>query len=384
MKAQGETYIGLMTGTSADGIDAVGLAIESDGRMHMVGHHTQVFAPELHHLLRTALAEPAGMRVTDMAELDHRLGHALADAALALIETDTMQGRQITAIASHGQTLHHRVEQTPRYTLQIGDPNIIVARTAITTVADFRRRDVALGGEGAPLVPLFHQAAFACDEATRVVVNIGGIANITTLAPGTDISGYDTGPGNTLMDAWCRREKLGAFDQNGERAGAGRVHAPLLQALLEDPYFSRAAPKSTGPEQFNLSWLDATTAKQADCAPLSHEDMLATLCELTAASICREVHYAFGTSSPTSAGGHARQLLVCGGGAHNATLMARVTALMDPIEVHTTDHAGIAPDWVEAAAFAWLASRTLSGLAGNCPAATGASASAVLGAVYPA
>ncbi len=377
-----ETYIGLMTGTSADSIDAVGLGIDAAGAMHIAACASRPFAPELHQMLRAALAQPTQLTVPAMAELDHALGHALADAAIALTRTEALQQRPIRAIASHGQTLHHRVDRNPRYTLQIGDPNIIAARTGITTVADFRRRDVALGGEGAPLVPLFHQAAFANASAARVVVNIGGIANVTVLVPGAVLSGFDTGPGNTLMDAWCRHAGLGAYDEDGAGARTGHVHTPLLEALLQHPYFSRIAPKSTGPEQFNLDWVVTTMAGVAGAGSLSHPDMLATLCELTAVSICDVARTTFNTPGQTVAGRQA-QLLVCGGGAHNATLLSRLRSLMDPVAVHTTDHVGIAPDWVEASAFAWLGSRTLAGLAGNCPSVTGANKGAVLGAVYP-
>jgi anhydro-N-acetylmuramic acid kinase len=236
-------------------------------------------------------------------------------------------------------------------------------------VADFRTPDMRAGGQGAPLVPAFHHAVFAARTA-RVVLNIGGIANVTILPDqhAERVTGFDTGPGNTLMDAWARRTLHAPLDSNGEFAASGTVVESLLAALLEDGYFSRDPPKSTGPEHFNLAWLEARAAVSA----LRPQDVQATLCELTAVSVASAIRrYAPGTAC----------VLVCGGGAHNRNLMRRLAARLEGIRVTTTREYGIDPDWVEAAAFAWLARQRLAGLPGNLPAVTGAREAVLLGEI---
>jgi anhydro-N-acetylmuramic acid kinase len=253
--------------------------------------------------------------------------------------------------------------------LQIGNPAIIAERTGITTVADFRRRDLAAGGQGAPLVPAFHEALFRSVERHRIVLNIGGIANITCLPshPDETVTGFDTGPGNCLMDAWVRQQTGQAMDENGHFAARGEVSPALLERLLADDYFRQPPPKSTGTDYFSLDWLTARLPAE----PIAAADVQATLLELTARSIAAAIDQ------------RTQQVLVCGGGVHNPLLMQRLDELL-PCPVVSTAVAGLSPDWVEAAAFAWLARQALAGQAGNLPAVTGAAGPRILGAIYPA
>jgi anhydro-N-acetylmuramic acid kinase len=255
--------------------------------------------------------------------------------------------------------------------MQIGDNNQIVAKTGVTVVGDFRRRDIALGGQGAPLVPAFHQALLAHPDERRMVLNIGGIANLSMLIPGRPVRGYDTGPGNMLMDAWIWRQRGKAYDKDAQWACEGKVIIPLLQTMLSDPYFAAPAPKSTGREYFNYGWLERQLAQFPALAP---QDVQATLVELTAISISEQVLLS----------GGCERLLVCGGGSRNPLVMARLAGLLPGTEVTTTDAAGISGDDMEALAFAWLAWRTVAGLPGNLPSVTGAREASVLGAIFPA
>jgi anhydro-N-acetylmuramic acid kinase len=253
--------------------------------------------------------------------------------------------------------------------LQIGDPNVIAARTGIATAADFRRIDIALGGQGAPLVPAFHSWRFGDPHEARVIVNIGGIANITVLAPTRATKGFDTGPGNTLLDLWIKRRRNERFDRDGRWAASGRVSDPLLAACLEEPFFAAPAPKSTGRELFHGAWLDGRLARVGE---LADADVQATLSELTGSTIAHAIR----AELP-----ECREVIVCGGGAHNGDLMQRLQRLTGA-RVTTTDAYGVPPDWVEGAAFAWLARARLRGLPGNVPSVTGARREAVLGGVY--
>ena len=318
-----------------------------------------------------AIRHPATTTVDDVGALDTLVGKAFRDAALALLVKAGRQASDIKAIGSHGQTLRHRPDDTPPFTIQVGDPATIAAGTGITTVADFRRQDLALGGQGAPLVPPFHDWLFGGSEASSVVANIGGIANITIL-PGNhgQVSGFDTGPGNTLMDAWILRQRGETFDAGGGWAATGTVNETLLERLLDDEYFSRSPPKSTGFEHFNLDWLAA-----ANIDDLDPGDVQATILELTARSL---------TDAISEAAPICTTLALCGGGVHNATLTARIQALLPSVEVVSTASRGLHPDWVEAAAFAWLARERLAGRPGNLPAVTGASQLSTLGAIYRA
>jgi anhydro-N-acetylmuramic acid kinase len=296
-----------------------------------------------------------------------------AQAAIALLQHADVSPDKVSAIGSHGQTIRHEPRAPFPYSLQIGNPNVIAEITGITTVADFRRYDIAAGGEGAPLVPAFHNEVFRSPDHDRVVVNIGGIANITLL-PGdrnSPVLGFDTGPGNVLMDGWCERHLGAVFDNDGQWCASGNIHAGLLDALSTHSYFDLEPPKSTGREDFNLQWLD-TILRETALSP-APQDVQATLCELTAWSISKAIHtYA----------SRAREVLVCGGGAHNRILMQSLKVHLQDIALHSTEQFGIPPDWVESAAFAWIAKQTLSGRPGNLPSVTGAKYSVVLGGIY--
>ncbi len=281
-----------------------------------------------------------------------------------------MDADTVNAIGSHGQTLRHAPMGEHPFTMQLGDANIIAERCGIDTVADFRRRDVAAGGQGAPLVPAFHAAVFSHAGEERAVLNIGGIANLTLLHRDGRVRGFDTGPGNGMMDAWCRKQLDKNFDANGEFAASGSVHGQLLQACLNDAWFDKAPPKSTGRDQFNLDWLQ--TKMQG--LVVSPADVQATLTALTAHTIARELKAAMPDC---------QRLLVCGGGSHNPVLMQHLRHLLANTEIQTTAEHGLHPDYVEAAAFAWLAKEALARRAGNLPAVTGAKSFRVLGVVYP-
>jgi anhydro-N-acetylmuramic acid kinase len=302
---------------------------------------------------------------------DAQAGDAFADATLALLATAGIGPAAVHAVGSHGQTVRHRPAATPPFTIQIGDPNRIAERTGITTVADFRRRDVAAGGQGAPLVPAFHAAAFREPGEDRAVLNVGGIANLTLLPAGADetIAGFDTGPGNCLMDAWVRTRLGVPFDEGGRLAAQGSVLPDLLHRLGDDPYLAAPPPKSTGPEHFSIEWLESrlTGAQSA-------VDVLATLTAFTAQTIAAALR----RSLPAC-----RRLIVCGGGTHNTSLVGLLRSALPSLAVESSAKHGVAPDWVEAIAFAWLASRTLERMPGNVPSVTGARRPVVLGAIYP-
>ncbi|MEB5920703.1 anhydro-N-acetylmuramic acid kinase [Franconibacter daqui] len=362
-------YIGVMSGTSLDGVDVVLAAIDE----RMVAQQASLTWPIPLALKQDILAICQGQTLTlsQLGQLDTRLGRLFADAVQALMTQERLKPEEVMAIGCHGQTVWHEPGGDAPHTLQVGDNNQIVARTGVTVVGDFRRRDIALGGQGAPLVPAFHHALLAHPVERRMVLNIGGIANLSLLFPEQPVRGYDTGPGNMLMDAWIWRQRGQAYDKDAQWASSGKVIIPLLQHMLSDPYFAQPAPKSTGREYFNYGWLE----RQLTHFPgLAAQDVQATLAELTATTIAEQVLL--------SGGGE--RLLVCGGGGRNPLLMNRLAGLLPGIEVATTDEMGISGDDMEALAFAWLAFRTLSGLPGNLPSVTGASQASVLGAIFPA
>lgn len=362
-------YIGVMSGTSLDGIDVVLAAIDE----HLVAQQASYTHPIPLAIKKEILAICQGQQLTlsQLGQLDNRLGKLFAQAVKALMDSQRLTYADVTAIGCHGQTVWHEPQGEAAHTLQIGDNNHIVALTGVTVVGDFRRRDMALGGQGAPLVPAFHHALLAHPTERRMVLNIGGIANLSLLIPGCAVKGYDTGPGNMLMDAWIWRQKGKPYDKNAEWACSGKVILPLLQQMLSDPYFAAPAPKSTGREYFNYGWLE----RHLSAFPgLNREDVQATVTELTAVTISEQVLLS----------GGCERLMVCGGGSRNPLLMARLGGLLPGIEVGTTDEAGISGDDMEALAFAWLAYRTMSGLPGNLPSVTGAREASVLGAIYPA
>ncbi|WP_260841574.1 anhydro-N-acetylmuramic acid kinase [Klebsiella aerogenes] len=362
-------FIGVMSGTSLDGVDVVLAAINEN----IVAQQASLSYPIPVNLKEDILAICQGQQLTlsQLGRLDTRLGRLFSDAVLALMRQQNLQPEDIVAIGCHGQTVWHEPTGDAPHTMQIGDNNQIAAHTGVTVVGDFRRRDMALGGQGAPLVPAFHQALLAHPVERRMVLNIGGIANLSLLVPGQPVRGYDTGPGNMLMDAWIWRQCGKPYDKDAQWASEGKVLLPLLQDMLSDPWFALPAPKSTGREYFNYGWLEKHLARYAN---LRGQDVQATLTELTAVTISEQVLLS----------GGCERLLVCGGGARSPLLMARLAALLPGTEVTTTDDAGISGDDMEALAFAWLAWRTLTGLPGNLPSVTGASEATILGAIYPA
>lgn len=363
-------YIGLISGTSMDGIDAALVSFDQS-TVSLVETRVHHYPPELRDRLIPAVREPKECSVDDVGELDRWIGECFRDAAVAILHDAGINSTDVRAIGSHGQTLRHQPGVLHPFTMQLGDPSVIATGTGITTIADFRRSDMALGGQGAPLTPLFHEWLFRKPDKNRVVLNIGGIANVTVLPAGSGcVTGFDTGPGNTLLDTWISQNRGESFDNDGAWAANGNADEDLLARLLADAYFKASPPKSTGFEYFNSGWLIRAGIDGIDAV-----DVQATLCDLTAISIATAIQtFAADTS----------EMFVCGGGLHNQELMRVLAASLPNLQLVSTAAIGLDPDWVEAAAFAWLAMRTLHGLPGNLPTVTGASRAAILGAIYPA
>lgn len=373
---QSSLYIGLMSGTSLDGID-VAIADFNAGQWSLVDTAYRPFPIDLRERLLT-LCTAASIDIDSLGHTDTELARLYAEAVLDALEKTGLSPRDIAAIGCHGQTIRHRpplpqgkhtLPQSPHYTLQIGDPNRIAELTGITTVADFRRRDLAAGGQGAPLVPAFHAYALYSTTEHRAVLNIGGIANLTLLSHGAEISGFDTGPGNTLMDAWAQQHFQQSCDQGGALAANGTADRMMLAHMLEDPYFQLPPPKSTGREYFNPQWLQ----KFLPSSHIDALDVLATLTHLTAHSIAVAIR----RFAPQT-----QRILVCGGGVHNGYLMKLLAELLAPCRIGSTREEGLDPDFVEATAFAWLAKQTLERKPGNLPSVTGANKAVILGGVY--
>lgn len=358
-----ELYIGLMSGTSIDGIDAA-LVDFSPSFPRLVDSYYLPYETVFRQSLLN-LCHPGENEINRLGEMDISLGKQFATAALHLLRKNQLSAKDISAIGCHGQTIRHHPAR--QFTLQIGDPNIIAAETGITTIADFRRRDIAYGGQGAPLVPAFHQAVFS-STVDRAIVNIGGIANVTFLPKERQTPfGFDTGPGNTLLDAWAETHLHAPRDDQGNWGRQGTLQKELLQSMLDDPFFKQPAPKSTGREYFNLAWLKRFFAENYQ--PV---DVQATLTELTATSILNAIRAHVLTG----------EILLCGGGIHNTFLVERLRALCDTHRIESTEKYGIHPDWVEAVAFAWLARQTCLKQPGNLTAVTGAKQASILGGVY--
>ena len=361
-------YLGLISGTSADSIDAA-LVRFDHGQPQLLASHAHPWPSELRQRMLALMQGEGTLDLDAFGRLDVEIAQHFANAALHLLQHTGTPVQDVRAIGSHGQTIRHRPSGTFPFTMQLGDPSVIAERCGIDVVADFRRADMAAGGQGAPLLPALHAMLLARPGHARVVLNLGGIANITVLAADASVRGFDTGPANGLLDAWCLRNRGETFDRDGRFAASGRVDASLLEAMLADRYFSLPPPKSTGREHFHLDWL----ASHARVSTLSPADVQATLLELTARSVAAAiVQYA-----PS-----AQDVLACGGGVHNGALMARLTELLAPRVLGSTADYGIDPDFLEATAFAWLARQRLLKLPGNLPAVTGARGSRVLGAVY--
>ncbi len=363
-------WVGLISGTSVDAIDAALVEINQE-RLELVHAYAEPFPADLKQAVINLTREGEN-EINLMGQLDVQLGELFAKTTLELLRQANIKPREIAAVGSHGQTIRHQPNVAYPFTLQVADPNIIVARTGITTVADFRRRDMALGGQGAPLVPAFHQAIFSDSKQIRVIVNIGGIANVTLLPKSQQqpILGFDTGPGNGLLDQWCQLHQGEHFDYEGRWGAQGQLNEALLSRLLDDPFFQLSAPKSTGREYFNLRWLHEHLSHFSDIAPV---DVQATLVELTARTIVAAVR---------KEALDAYEVILCGGGVHNLFLMQRLKALFAPFSLLRSETFGVHPDWVEAVAFAWFAYRTLNGYPSNVPSVTGASHSTVLGGIY--
>ena len=370
--------LGLMSGTSMDGAD--GVMVDFSGpQPRVVASASEAFPPEFRAEL-LALNTAGENELHRAAVAGNALAALYAKVVAALLATAERQGiaaGQVLAIGAHGQTVRHQPQTTasgPGYTLQLNNPALLAELTGIPVVADFRSRDVAAGGQGAPLVPAFHHGVFGRADATVAVLNIGGISNISVLPsqPGAPVLGFDCGPGNALMDAWCLQNTQQAFDAGGAWAATGRLLPALLSALMDEPYFAQPIPKSTGRDLFSLTWL---AAKLAPFQAERPEDIQYTLTEFTAkACITGASSYANDSES----------LIVCGGGAFNTHLLSRLQAGLPQMKVSTSDAHGLPPLEVEAAAFAWLARQTLKGLTGNIPSVTGARGPRVLGAIYPA
>ncbi|WP_319782717.1 anhydro-N-acetylmuramic acid kinase [Oceanisphaera sp. IT1-181] len=376
-----ELYIGIMSGTSLDGIDAVLMATNGQ-QAQLTASITRPFATALRQrLLDVANGTPVSAQ--HWGELDAQLGQAYADIVLQLLQESGTPANQVRAIGCHGQTVWHQPSGDLPFSLQLGDGNRVAALTGIIAINDFRRKDMALGGQGAPLVPAFHQQVLADAKQLRIVVNIGGIANITVLDPQHPVLGFDVGPGNMLLDAWCQQQWGQPFDKDAAFGLQGQVNTDLLARLLDEPWLALPAPKSTGRELFSPHWLAAHLQEhQAQFGVINALDVQATLTEFSARAIVDQVTgYATKPTAATQAM-PTGQLLVCGGGGHNPLLMQRLSALLPNWQVTTTNSAGVDMDAMEAMAFAWLAHQTLNGLPGNLPAVTGASQAAILGAIH--
>lgn len=365
-----QLYVGLMSGTSADAIDAV--LVDLQARPRLICHHSLPL-PSLIQQKVHSLSLPDANEIDRMGSLDRELGLLFAQAISNLLDECGVSASDIVAIGSHGQTIRHRPPGSPQgaFTLQIGDPNIIAEKTGITTIADFRRRDMAAGGQGAPLVPAFHQAIFKSSTQDRVIVNIGGMANITWLPAHGQTLGFDTGPGNVLMDYWTQKHRGKPYDANGEWAASGQINVGLLNILLADPFFTLPAPKSTGRESFNRNWLETGMSQLAQQPQPA--DVQATVLEVTAVSIGNSIE----RLSPNW-----KEIFICGGGAYNNQLIKRLQALLPNDIIATTSVLGVDPQWIEAMAFAWLAQQTINHRPGNLSAVTGAKREVILGGVY--
>ncbi len=362
----GQLYIGLMSGTSLDGVDCALVSVAGD-RPELQAAAFHAFPGVLRGEL-LALNSPGQDEVDRSARAAIAVTRSYAQAVADVLKSAGTDASRIEAIGCHGQTIRHRPEAG--YSVQIGSPALLAELCRITVVADFRSRDIAAGGQGAPLVPAFHAASFGSSTEHRVILNLGGIANVTDLPLTGAPTGFDTGPANLLLDGWAGRHRGVNYDDDGAWAATGRVQADLLAAMLQHEYFSRLPPKSTGRDQFNENWLDSLRPERFAC-----EDVQATLLALTAQSIGEAIAHHCNAASAVFA---------CGGGVRNGALMRALRQQLRGRALASTVELGIHPDWVEAAAFAWLAKRTMARQAGNLPAVTGARGPRILGAIYPA
>lgn len=363
-----ERYIGLMSGTSLDGVDAALIEISETGSLTTLATHYQPFCEGLQSNL-SHLARAEQWPVDLFARTELNLTQQYATCVLHMLESANISSSSIRAIGAHGQTIRHLPELGFSY--QLINPSLLAAETGIDVIADFRRADLARGGQGAPLLPSFHAELCRATDQARCLLNIGGIANLTSLSPDGTTVGFDTGPGNTLINAWCRLKFEKDYDDKGAIARQGKVQASLLRILLQDAYFLRPPPKSTGPERFNLTWLDEHLLRFGES--VSDLDMLCTLVELTAKT----------SADAIDTHSQAKDVLIFGGGIHNDYLLERLQAHLPSRRIGSTERLGIDPDFMEATAFGWLAHRLLHDQPGNLIAVTGASSPALLGGWYP-
>jgi anhydro-N-acetylmuramic acid kinase len=363
-------YIGLMTGTSMDAVDTVVVDIQPDRKTTLVASYEHPLASSLREKITDACVARKDS-AHDIATLDQELSELYAECIGSLLQQAGIASEHIKAIGSHGQTIRHCPDCQPPYTVQIGNAARLAEMTGITVINDFRQRDMAAGGQGAPLAPLFHHHLFSLAGKTIVCINLGGIANISILHADGSITGFDTGPANTLMDQWIMHHQQQRYDKDAVWARSGKIQPLLLDALLSEPWLSRQPPKSTGPELFNLQWLEQYLGEQE----ISPADVQRSLCEFSAISLTNAVNQ----YAPDAA-----SVVICGGGAYNPLLVERIKHHLGGIHMSDSKLTNIAPEWIEACLFGWLAYRTLNGLAGNVPAVTGARHEAVLGAIHPA
>ncbi|TYC61008.1 anhydro-N-acetylmuramic acid kinase [Marinobacter sp. BW6] len=364
-----EAWIGLMSGTSMDGIDAVLVSFQNN-TVQIHASHTIPYPDAIRHRLLAASQNQAAP--DEIGELDTLVGTLFAQAAAEVVQRSSFDRAIIRGIGSHGQTIRHQPSGKAPFSIQIGNPSVVSEATSITTVADFRRRDMAAGGQGAPLVPAFHKAFFGSKTENRCILNLGGIANITWLPAKADMSatGFDTGPANALMDAWCLAQTGLPFDSDGHWAREGSVNQELLDDMVSDAYFSKAPPKSTGKERFNLEWVKTLVNRHPD---IPAEDIQRTLLQLTVDSVVNQL--------PVT---EDLRVYVCGGGARNPLLMEELGKALPEARLSLTSELGVDPQMVEPVAFAWLAKQALEGKPGNLPEVTGAEGPRILGAIYPA
>jgi len=363
-----ELFIGLMSGTSLDGVDVALVTFNQAQQPKLLNTHFVAYPADLRKQI-LALQHPTTNELETTAQMGNTLARLYADAVNALLATAQVDACTITAIGCHGQTIRHRPELG--FTMQIGNAALLSELTGITVVSDFRSRDLAANGQGAPLVPAFHQDVFSSSAHDRAIINIGGIANITYLSTTGDVFGFDSGPGNMLLDAWIKQHLGLDYDADGQWASTGKTIEPLLTAMLNEPYFTAAPPKSTGRDLFNATWLNHYLT-QPDYAA---QDIARTLVALSAHSIANAVHQFCGSVD---------EIYLCGGGAKNKLLLSELQSLMGTTTIATTDQLGMGVDWVEAIAFAWLAKKCIAKETANLPQVTGAKGLRILGAIYQA
>ncbi|ACT47108.1 anhydro-N-acetylmuramic acid kinase [Methylotenera mobilis] len=363
-----ELFIGLMSGTSLDGVDVALVKFDHAQQLQLLKTHFVAYPVELRTQI-LALQHPTANELETTAQMGNTLAQLYADAVNALLANAQLNSSTITAIGCHGQTIRHRPELG--FTMQIGNAALLSELTGITVISDFRSRDIAAGGQGAPLVPAFHRDVFSHSTRNRAIINIGGIANITYLSTTGTVFGFDSGPGNMLLDAWIKQHLDLDYDADGQWASTGNTIKPLLASMLSEPYFAAAPPKSTGRDLFNTSWLNHHLSQSA-CAA---HDVARTLVALSAHSI---------TDAVRQHCGQVDEIYLCGGGAKNKLLQNELQALMTDITIATTEQLGMGVDWVEAIAFAWLAKQCITKQTANLPQVTGAKGLRILGAIYQA